>query len=416
MSERKTLSLKLSLSILFGVLVTICLTTGIVLAAFSTSLSINSGNVPVAKLNAQVWKSDKATQITSSNLDAYAGDLYISATKTDGTAVKVPSVMRVSATFAVSNVDSTKWVLQSNGWYYYIGIVGNGYEGASKTNAIKFGTKTATSDGHIMVDLMQFSTSTTGGFIKEWSPLAGKNASSTSEMILSDSKTIDGNNLRPNGSSSAIGYFSLFAGNTVLDPLDNTSSPTTSNSFMTNEITPTGSGSDYSYSGTQSIPRLSTGNMRIYNNASIPMVFTVNFTPQSIGGSGVSNLSVTLNKQANWFGDTTITNSSDWLYTKAVMPGQYIDIITPSISVSFNATKNTAVQVRLITTISVVDVDSFVNGLKTGGAYKDYVGKFNSTEATFYTWIQKMNSYWTTNSMTTKLGAFPEAGYAQVKN
>ncbi len=424
MTKMKTLSLKLALSILVGVLAVVCLTASVVLAAFSVPSTIITSTVNVAKISAQVWSDATATtEITSANIDS-ASTLYISATK-EGVAIDIPCVMRVSPTFNVTGVDTNKWIQQANGWYYYVGIVGGGYAGdyGTKSNdAIQFGTKSATTGGHISVELMQFSTSTTGGFIKEWSPLAGKSAE---QVQLSSSTTIDGLNLHPKGTSVNT-YFSVFSGNTVKMPLSQTDTPTTSNSLMTDTLTATGSGTNYSYSGTVNLNYLSNGNMKIYNNVCLPMIFLVDFTYEALNvgnGATISNLTVSVNRQANWgiVGDNTSapalttlnSGKNSWIYSKAVMPGQYVDIISPSINVSFSADKATSLNVRLVTTITVIDVDTFISRLSSD--YSSYSGKIATTEAPYYCWVNAMESYWTTNGANlTTIGGFPEAGFSDI--
>ena len=271
---------------------------------------------------------------------------------------------------------------------------------------------------------MQFSTSTTGGFIKEWSPLAGKSAT---QAQLSSSTTIDGLNLHPNGTNVNT-YFSVFSGSTVKKPFDEVSdSPTVDNSLMTGTLTATSSGTNYSYSGTVNLSYLSNGNMKIYNNACLPMIFLVDFTYEVLNvedSAKIETLTVGVNRQAGWdivggskATQSTLTtlNSGDnsWIYSKAVMPGQYVDIISPSINVSYTADKATSLNVRLIATITVIDADTFISRLSSD--YSSYSGKIATTEAPYYCWVNAMKSYFETNGANlTDIGGFPNAGYSSV--
>ena len=417
MTKMKTLSLKLALSILVGVLAVVCLTASVVLAAFSVPSTTITSTVNIAKISAQVWSDATATtEITkSSELDS-ATELYISATK-EGVAIDIPCVMRVSPTFNVTGVDTNKWIQQANGWYYYVGIVGGGYAGdyGTKSNdAIQFGTKSATTGGHISVELMQFSTSTTGGFIKEWSPLAGKKAK---DAQLSSSTTIDGKSLVYNGDNCEDVY-AAFIGDEYLpktnfgagDTGKDFSITTSADGWTNNEFT----GDLAALYGTDG-----TKNLRFYNNSCVPLVAVVRITPDP----NLANLSYEYSFGNKWLLKTLSSKTTIAVYNEAILPGQYVDIIGSSITITdSNTSASLATTIDFTINIDTVDVDTFNEELSDAKAdavsptlydlCKNIVGL--NIDSPFRDWVNAMETYFDNNKENLTIGDFPNAGYESV--
>ena len=385
----KTLSLKISLSILVGILAVICMTAGVVLAGFSSANLIPS--VPVSKISSQVWKEASMTNQVTESSQLTGGTLFISATN-NKTAIDIPCVMRVSTTFTSVNVDSTKWVKQSNGWYYYVGIVGGGYKGDYSTkssNAVQFCTTyTAGSNPHITVELMQYSTSTTGGFIKEWSPSAG-----SSQTLLNESTTVDGRSLTPKAGTKFTGSFALFktetSGSWYALPAVNATTGTTSSLSGMN----VGSDGSLSFKNTEYVGSTGWTELKIYNNAPFPMVYSFSIT------TSVGTIATINNNDDNWKQITmtdTGNTSLQYVYAKSVLPGQYLSVAK---EFKLSVTSGTA---DISIKVDAVDVDTVLNNRTS---YEKLIGTnlFNET-APFTDWVTAMKA---------KFNDFPNSGYAK---
>ncbi len=405
----KTLSLKISLSILVGILAVICMTAGVVLAGFSSANLTPS--VPVSKISSQVWTDENMTTEVTSNGRLTGGTsapLYISATK-NKTAIDIPCVMRVSTTFAsVTPTDS--WIKQSNGWYYYVGIVGGGCAGdysTSSQTAVQFCTKyTAGSNPHITVELMQYSTIDSGGFIKEWSPSAG-----SSQKLLNESTTVDGRSLTPKSGYKFTGSFALFKTETsgawyALPAVNATTGTTSSLSGMT-----VNSDGSLSFANTTYVGTTSWTELQIYNNAPFPMVYSFSIT------TTVGTIATIDNNDNNWKEVGTTTNSDggvlsyQYVYAKSVLPGQYLSIAN---KFQLSVTSGTA---NISISVNAVDVDTFVNSFGST-SYATALGDNLTSLAPFTNWVNKMVTYFNSTvesasgkTVKSALGEFPTPKY-----
>lgn len=388
----KTLSLKISLSILVGILVVICMTAGVVLAGFSSANLTPS--VPVSKISSQVWTSENMTTEVMGNSQLTGGELYISATN-NKTPIDIPCVMRVSTTFT-SVTPTSSWVKQSNGWYYYVGIVGGGYAGDYSTqsvSAVQFCTEYTKGDNpHITVELMQYSTIDSGGFIKEWSPSAG-----SSQTVLNPRYTVDGRSLGlKTGGDPVNASFALFktesTGSWYALPDVNAMTGTTSSlSNMT-----VNSDGSLSFESTTYVETTGWTELKIYNNAPFPMVYSFTITTKE------TTIATINNNDDNWKIVETTTNSDggvlsyQYVYAKSVLPGQYLSIAK---EFKLSVTSGTA---DISISVNAVDVDTVLNNTTS---YKKLIGAnlFNET-APFTDWV---------NAMKEKFSEFPDSGYKQ---
>ncbi len=401
----KTLSLKISLSILVGILAVICMTAGVVLAGFSSANLIPS--VPVSKISSQVWKEASMTNQVTESSQLTGGTLFISATN-NKTAIDIPCVMRVSTTFTSVNVDSTKWVKQSNGWYYYVGIVGGGHTGDYNTTtdtAVQFCTAyTAGSNPHITVELMQYSTSTTGGFIKEWSPSAG-----SSQTLLNNNYTVDGKEFKyqTNGVASFT-KFLVIKNDThkSIFPASDTSNldkvPFRSMKIINGALKFDSSTTDV----TSYLSNYDWSGLTLYNNYNIPMIYYYTLTIASRNtttNSWSPKMTVSADGWTSVTDNETSNSTKKFIYPSAILPGQYVNFAT-----TINGFGNsTDIDVKLTLTVTAIDVDTFVNSFSET-PYATALGTNLTSLAPFVNWVTKMQAY--TN--TTNLGEFPTPSYS----
>ena len=205
MNNSKTLTFKIAVTILSVVFFAVCVTSGIVFATITSSISTNISNVQTARLFTELWSGGTAISAGTSTITANS-TLSVSATQNGGkTAVEPYCVMRAVATNNFT-FDTTNWIKQDNGWYYCTQVVGGG----NTTQRVPLGTTSATfnnSTDKIVVELMQFS-SNPNGFAKFWSPLAGRSTENNQD-IISQTSTVDGHSFTI-GTGSASDVFVPF--------------------------------------------------------------------------------------------------------------------------------------------------------------------------------------------------------------
>lgn len=388
MSSMKTLSLKISLSILAGILGLICLTASIMLASFSTS-TLTTPSINVSKISSQVWTNANMTMTTAvtESSQLTGGELYISATN-NKTAIDIPCVMRVNTTFA-SVTTTTSWVKQSNGWYYYVGIVGGGHTGDYNTTtdtAVQFcSAYTPGSYPHITVELMQYSTVANSGFIREWAPLAGR----TTDAKLNDEYTVDGRSLTPKAGTKYTGPFALFKTETETETVKWKALPVSSDAMtnMTLNKDSTTNTATLSYNGTDKVDTTAWTPLKIYNNATVPMVYQVTISTTV----GVIN-TITHgddDDNSNWKvqSGATGTKKITYVYGTAVLPGQYLSFAN-TLTISGYDDKTTT---NISIAISAIDVDTALNNESQYGSITGTNGV--SISAPFTTWIKNLYTY-----------------------
>lgn len=412
MSKIKSAPLRIGLCVALVVLLTVCLSAGIVWATISITKEFSpTGDVPTAKLSSEIWTSTSQTAASLTSVTgltahsthgaiANGSSVYLSATKTNGTvAIGVPCVLRVYATGTGFTVNTDNFTLQDNGWYYCNYLVG------TNLTFYKFAQTTAAYSGYLMAELMQYTSKQNEGFVKYWAPLAGRNASSA---VLSNSKTgatIDGLSLNAT-LTDASAHFAAFnkkgTGRTQYAALADQTTVTKAGSL----IAPIPAGT-YAQDATANltITSLTGSNLVIYNNSSVPMVFTVKYTFATYTksgdnytiASGNTDFSVTAYTAGTGW---TAAGTDNYIYNHVVQPGGYIDALSSGITIKFNNANyaTTALSgdyaIRVAATITAEDVESMYTKSNSSessyAAYDVYAG--NCPASKYLTWINNFNA------------------------
>ncbi len=372
MKNSKTLTLKIAISILTVVFFAVCIASGIVFASITSKISTNVPGVPTARLFSELWTTaDTGGQITSGSIPK-SSPLYVSATQSNGKeAVEPYCVMRAVATDNVT-FDTSNWILQDNGWYYCTQVVGGG----SKTR-VALGQTTAefkNANDKIVVELMQFS-SNPNGFAKFWSPLAGRDTNSK----ISDSKTIDNVDIsNPVGSVSWIANGDIVPYNT---PASSTITPTQylsqPDNYKTEANTLTAPIISAITANTQTsltITSLNTTDnvdyLRVYNNKVLPIVLMMTITPYIVTNDVYNSSSTNMLGGLSFVNDqlkmvTSESGSIYAIYSEIIMPGEYVNTIPDTITITHSSDLNTISSIYLRVTFDYAEVDVFEQAMTT---------------------------------------------------
>ena len=163
-----------------------------------------------------------------------------------------------------------------------------------------------------------------------------------------------------------------------------------------------------------------TKNLRFYNNSCVPLVAVVRITPDP----NLANLSYEYSFGNKWLLKTLSSKTTIAVYNEAILPGQYVDIIGSSITITdSNTSASLATTIDFTINIDTVDVDTFNEELSDAKAdavsptlydlCKNIVGL--NIDSPFRDWVNAMKSYFETNvANLTDIGDFPNAGYESV--
>ena len=411
MNNSKTLKFKIATTVIFAIFVAVCLTAGIVYAAFAVPTTSIVTGVPTARLYSELWETSSGGSPLNSVANASgssAKPIYVSSTSNNGQNVTIPyCVMRVAVSPTVSTStplsaifdfedgeqdESNLWTLQDNGWYYYNGLVGNN---AGSDVRVLIGNLQQGYDVHIIVELMQFA-SQSDGFAELWSPLAGRNAST----LISDKKATNGNDIVVNAASLGGGMFVPYAGKKQF--MSHTGTVNINDVVTTNVIT---NAMDAGGSATLSLASLNTTSdqttdyLEIYNNTLVPVVLLMQVTPTIVevtdtattSDDGVTTHTYTSSLDSvgsigsfsfgddnSFLSDFELNYVSGTLYMVSknyIMPGEFMDTLPETITFTTNnaipaatepvpvlnkpnQTTSTAHAVYLNLRINIIDVDS----------------------------------------------------------
>ncbi len=428
MNNSKTLKFKIATTVIFAIFVAVCLTAGIVYAAFAVPTTSTVTGVPTARLYSELWggesESSPLTSITAGET------VYVSTTGNGGQNVTSPyCVMRVavSPTIPANSPadiddlftfnDASAWTLQDNGWYYYNSLVGNG-----STDRIFVGTATVAC--HMVVELMQFA-SQSDGFAELWSPLAGRNADTNiSNSTTTNGVTINSSNWMGDGrfvpfNANNVQFTTHNVGNTVnIDEV-----------LVSNVITSTiGEGTSTQTSIRSLNTTAGTDYMKIYNNSIVPVAFLMQITPYIIsvtqsGDDYQSNLtsqSISISALSFNFGSGssnltfgTYQNGSLYMISnQIVQPGEFINTLpdsvtfTPATAINGSASTMYALYMRI--TINLIDIDTLEYTMNMFGSNPDAVDDYGFTgyypiwtantslatslKSKYYTWLDRLET------------------------
>ena len=418
MNNSKTLTFKIAVTILSVVFFAVCVTSGIVFATITSSISTNISNVQTARLFTELWSGGTAISAGTSAITANS-TLTVSATQKGGqTAVEPYCVMRAVATNNFT-FDTANWIKQDNGWYYCTQVVGGGNTAQRVPLGTTSGEFNNTTD-KIVVELMQFS-SNPNGFAKFWSPLAGRTTN-----IISQSSTIDGKDFSV-GAGSASDVFVPFNPEydqymSIVDAL---------NTYGTEEsalIAPIPAGT---YSSATPVDltinslnkSTANDNLLIYNNSVVPMVLHITYTPsvwervregtdytnnyKQGTNSLLNNATITLGSVGDNFVEVASDTGKHYIYTKVVMPGEYVTALSDTVSFTYGGeiagctieNKPTNLYaVRVVTTIEMEEIDLFYEHMQdtsTNGygifteVYNQYKDELKSN---YWDWLTKLTT------------------------
>ena len=436
MNNSKTLTFKIAVTILSVVFFAVCVTSGIVFATITSSISTNISNVQTARLFTELWANGSAISAGTGTISANS-TLSVSATQKGGqTAVEPYCVMRAVATNNFT-FDTTNWIKQDNGWYYCTQVVGGGYT----TQRVPLGTTSGefnnTTD-KIVVELMQFS-SNPNGFAKFWSPLAGRTTN-----IISQSSTIDGKEFSI-GAGSASDVFVPF-NSTYGQYMSITDAGSTAGTESSALIAPIQKGT-YSSTTPQTltISSLNNGttndNLLIYNNSVVPMVLHITYAPsvwerkydttnfeytdnyEQTTNTLLNQATITLGSVGDGFVEVNSNTGKHYIYTKVVMPGEYVTALSDTITFTYdgeiagctiNGKETNLYAVRVVTTIEMEEIDLFYEHMQdtSTNGYDIFTDVYNENkdefESNYWKWLNALTSSATNAGLTmpiyTKLG------------
>ncbi len=342
-------------------LLSLCFSCGIIWAklAFTASSEVDQ-SVPPASFSAAVYVGTSASSNTlQSSTFAVANNssIYLLPTTCGANCVMRARTVNTSFTYA------STWTLQDNGWYYYNSIIP-----PTANSKILFATNStgaSISGNHIYVELLQVEgVAEDKGFVADW-------ASLSDEVIVqdNDSNTIQVySNLTSTFDTDSTGiYFGAYVVNGSnqiyqLGTLASDSTATLNTTSGTAIYAPVTSSNNTLYTGILNKPgtgQLSaTHNIKLYNNVTSSMVFLVGFSAllydssKNLVGSGIANL--TLNSTQGSL--TSVPNT----YAMVVGPGQCESVLSSNtISVTLSEANSSVAYVRLIMSVTAMDVDSF---------------------------------------------------------
>ncbi len=318
LSNNRAKFLNTTFIVLSATVLTICLCAGVVWAALSTTFNSNNQTIDVARLSSSVT----TNTITVTN--------------------DMPCVMRVSPlNSTVENnlrSDATNWTEQYNGWYYYNSIL-TAVDTDTPNHAI---TVNGVAEGNVIVELMQanygYSSGTipSGGFIIEWGPW-NFNQKNT---LLHSTYTTDGVYL----DDFAGLYIAAFLGNTTIGSLEGSD----------NHNLRVSGGVLQAYT-TDWANITDTNALRVYNNATMPMIVTFTATAAD-NASDISSLFTA----TGWTVATSGTTLTCTMAT-AVLPGEYIALLNSASATAAASIADTNFRIN----VSAVDSVSYYTSIDT---------------------------------------------------
>ena len=327
LSNNRVKFLNTTFIVLSATVLIICLCAGVVWAALSTKYNNanddNFQDIDVARLSSSVT----TNTITVTN--------------------DMPCVMRVSPLNSTveNNLrgDATNWTEQYNGWYYYNSIL-TAVDTDTPNHAI---TVNGVAEGNVIVELMQanygYSSGTipSGGFIIEWGPW---NFDKRTSPVVHSTYTTDGVYL-----DDFVGlYIAAFLGNTTIGSLEGSDNY---NLKVSGGVLQ-GNATDSADTGWATISN--TNALRVYNNATMPMIVT--FTATADNTNDISSLFTTTGWTVATSGKTlTCTMSA------AVLPGEYIALLNSASATAAQSIADTQFRIN----VSAVDSVSYYTSIDT---------------------------------------------------
>ncbi len=322
LSNNRVKFLNTTFIVLSATVLIICLCAGVVWAALSTIYNNenddNFQDIDVARLYSSV----------TTNTIKVTNDM--------------PCVMRVSPlNSTVENKlrsDATNWTEQYNGWYYYNSIL-TAVNTDTPNHEI---TVNGVAEGNVIVELMQanydYSSGTipSGGFIIEWGPW---NFNKKTSPVVHSTYTTDGVHL-----NNFVGlYIAAFLGNTTIGSLKGSD----------NYNLRVSGGVLQAYT-TDWANITDTNALRVYNNATMPMIIT--FTATANNTVNISSLFTATGWTVATSGKTlTCTMSA------AVLPGEYVALLNSYSATAAQSIANTQFRIN----ISAVDSVSYYTSIDT---------------------------------------------------
>ena len=342
LSNNRAKFLNTTFIVLSATVLTICLCAGVVWAALSTTFNSNNQTIDVARLSSSVT----ANTITVTN--------------------DMPCVMRVSPLNSTveNNLrgDATNWTEQYNGWYYYNSIL-TAVDTDTSNHAI---TVNGVAEGNVIVELMQanygYSSGTipSGGFIIEWGPW-NFNQNNT---LLHSTYTTDGVNL----DDFAGLYIAAFLGNTTIGSLEGSD----------NYNLRVSGGVLQAYT-TDWANITDTNALRVYNNATMPMIVT--FTATADNANDISSLFT-----ATGWTVATSGNTLTCTMSAAVLPGEYIALLnsTSATAAASIADTNFRINVSAVDSVSYYTSIDTSTDAETHDPYLNWLHQLGGTYLTDY--------------------------------
>ena len=342
LSNNRAKFLNTTFIVLSATVLTICLCAGVVWAALSTTFNSNNQTIDVARLSSSVT----ANTITVTN--------------------DMPCVMRVSPLNSTveNNLrgDATNWTEQYNGWYYYNSIL-TAVDTDTSNHAI---TVNGVAEGNVIVELMQanygYSSGTipSGGFIIEWGPW-NFNQNNT---LLHSTYTTDGVNL----DDFAGLYIAAFLGNTTIGSLEGSD----------NYNLRVSGGVLQAYT-TDWANITDTNALRVYNNATMPMIVT--FTATADNANDISSLFT-----ATGWAVATSGNTLTCTMSAAVLPGEYIALLnsTSATAAASIADTNFRINVSAVDSVSYYTSIDTSTDAETHDPYLNWLHQLGGTYLTDY--------------------------------